>query len=48
LQENYSATLVAMGRKTAEGMPAALVARAYLASVTGTMGGAVLDVNDYV
>lgn len=41
-------TLLAMGRKTAEGMPAALVARAYLASVTGSMRGAVLDVNDYV
>jgi len=41
-------TLLAMGRSTAEGMPAALVARAYVASVTGTMKGAVLDVNDYV
>ncbi|GAM08646.1 short chain dehydrogenase [Geobacter sp. OR-1] len=41
-------TLLAMGRKTSEGMPAALVARAYLASVTGTMKGTVLDVNDYV
>lgn len=41
-------TLLAMGRKTAEGMPAALVARAYVASVTGTMKGSVLDVNDYV
>ena len=41
-------TLLAMGRSTAEGMPAALVARAYLASVTGTMKGSVLDVNDYV
>lgn len=41
-------TLLAMGRTTAEGMPAALVARAYVASVTGTMKGAVLDVNDYV
>lgn len=41
-------TLLAMGRKTAEGMPAALVARAYVASVTGSMKGAVLDVNDYV
>ena len=40
-------TLLAMGRKTAEGMPAALVARAYVASVTGTMKGTVLDVNDY-
>jgi NAD(P)-dependent dehydrogenase (short-subunit alcohol dehydrogenase family) len=41
-------TLIAMGRSTAEGMPAALVARAYVASVTGTMKGTVLDVNDYV
>lgn len=41
-------TLLAMGRQTAEGMPAALVARAYLASIDGTMQGAVLDVNDYV
>ncbi len=41
-------TLLAMGRTTAEGMPAPLVARAYVASVTGTMKGAVLDVNDYV
>jgi NAD(P)-dependent dehydrogenase (short-subunit alcohol dehydrogenase family) len=41
-------TLLAMGRQTAAGMPAALVARAYLASVSGTMKGAVLDVNDYV
>ncbi|HZV81307.1 MAG TPA: short chain dehydrogenase [Geobacteraceae bacterium] len=41
-------TLLAMGRSTAEGMPASLVARAYVASVTGTMKGSVLDVNDYV
>jgi len=41
-------TLLAMGRSTAEGMPAALVARAYVAGVTGTMKGTVLDVNDYV
>lgn len=41
-------TLLAMGWKRAEGMPAALVARAYVASVTGTMKGTVLDVNDYV
>ncbi len=41
-------TLLAMGRSTAEGMPASLVARAYVASVTGDMKGAVLDVNDYV
>jgi NAD(P)-dependent dehydrogenase (short-subunit alcohol dehydrogenase family) len=41
-------TMLAMGHKTAEGMPAALVARAYVAGVTGTMKGTVLDVNDYV
>jgi len=41
-------TLLAMGRSSAEGMPAALVARAYVASVTGSMKGMVLDVNDYV
>lgn len=41
-------TLLAMGHKTLDGMPAALVARAYVASVTGTMKGTVLDVNDYV
>jgi NAD(P)-dependent dehydrogenase (short-subunit alcohol dehydrogenase family) len=40
-------TLLAMGHKALEGMPAALVARAYVASVTGTMKGTVLDVNDY-
>ncbi|HBA71621.1 MAG: short chain dehydrogenase [Geobacteraceae bacterium GWC2_55_20] len=40
-------TLLAMGNKLLEGMPAALVARAYVASVTGTMKGSVLDVNDY-
>lgn len=40
-------TLLAMGNKLLEGMPAALVARAYVASVTGTMKGTVLDVNDY-
>jgi NAD(P)-dependent dehydrogenase (short-subunit alcohol dehydrogenase family) len=41
-------TLQAMGHKMPEGMPAALVARAYVASVTGNMKGTVLDVNDYV
>jgi len=41
-------TLLAMGHKSPEGMPAALVARAYVASVTGNMKGTVLDVNDYV
>jgi NAD(P)-dependent dehydrogenase (short-subunit alcohol dehydrogenase family) len=40
-------TLLAMGNKMLEGMPAALVARAYVASVTGSMKGTVLDVNDY-
>ena len=40
-------TLLAMGHKSLEGMPAALVARAYVAGVTGTMKGQVLDVNDY-
>lgn len=40
-------TLLAMGRTEAEGMPAALVALAYVASVTGSMTGSVLDVNDY-
>ncbi|MFA7403769.1 MAG: short chain dehydrogenase [Pelobacteraceae bacterium] len=41
-------TLQAMGHKMPEGMPATLVARAYAASVTGSMRGTVLDVNDYV
>jgi len=41
-------TLLAMGHKTMEGMPAALVARAYVAGVTGDMKETVLDVNDYV
>lgn len=41
-------TLLAMGNSSLEGMPARLVARAYLASVTGTMKGTVLDVGDYV
>jgi len=41
-------TLLAMGHKMMEGMPAALVARAYVAGVTGDMKGTVLDVNDYV
>jgi len=40
-------TLLAMGNKQLEGMPATLVARAYLAAVTGNMRGTVLDVNDY-
>jgi hypothetical protein len=37
-----------MGNSSLEGMPAHLVARAYLASVTGTMKGTVLEVGDYV
>lgn len=37
-------TLEAMGRDSATGMPAAQVARAYVASVEGTMSGALLDV----
>jgi len=41
-------TLLAMGNNLLEGMPARLVARAYLASVTGTMKGTVLEVGDYV
>lgn len=41
-------TLLAMGNKMLDGMPAHLVARAYVASVTGNMKGTVLDVNDYV
>jgi len=40
-------TLRALGRDPAAGMPAEQVARAYVASVTGTMKGAVLDVKDY-
>jgi NAD(P)-dependent dehydrogenase (short-subunit alcohol dehydrogenase family) len=41
-------TLVALGRDPAEGLPAATVARAYLAGVTGSMRGKVLDVRDYI
>jgi NAD(P)-dependent dehydrogenase (short-subunit alcohol dehydrogenase family) len=41
-------TLLAMGNKMIEGTPAALIARAYVASVNGSMKGAVLDVNDYI
>ena len=37
-------TQEAMGRDSSTGMPAAQVARAYVASVEGTMSGAVLDV----
>jgi NAD(P)-dependent dehydrogenase (short-subunit alcohol dehydrogenase family) len=40
-------TLQALGRDPAGGMPAAQVARAYVASVTGTMKGVVLDVKDF-
>lgn len=46
-QVRVQETLLVMGHKTAEGMPAALVARAYVASVTGIMKGTVPDVNDY-
>ena len=38
-------TLEAMRRDSSTGMPAAQVARAYVASVEGTMSGAVLDVS---
>lgn len=41
-------TLLAMGNKMLDGMPAHLVAQAYVAGVTGNMKGSVLDVNDYV
>ena len=40
-------TLAALGRDSAAGMPAALVARAYVASVTGDQRGMVLDVRDF-
>ena len=40
-------TLIALGRDPAGGMPAAKVARAYLAGVNGTMRGAVMDVREY-
>lgn len=40
-------TLVAMGRDPIEGLPAATVARAYLASVEGELSGQVLDPRDY-
>ena len=41
-------TLKALGRDSSTGMPAAQVARAYVAAVTGTQRGAVLDVREYV
>lgn len=41
-------TLQALGRDPAGGMPAAQVARAYLASVIGPMQGKVLDVRNYL
>lgn len=41
-------TLRALGRDPAGGMAAEQVARAYVAGVTGTMKGMVLDVNDFV
>jgi NAD(P)-dependent dehydrogenase (short-subunit alcohol dehydrogenase family) len=40
-------TLRALGRDLTGGMSAAQVARAYLASVNGSMGGSVLDVRAY-
>jgi NAD(P)-dependent dehydrogenase (short-subunit alcohol dehydrogenase family) len=40
-------TLRTLGRDPATGMPAEQVARAYVASVTGTMKGTVLDVQDF-
>ena len=39
-------TLEAMGRDSSSGMPATQVARAYVASVEGTMSGSVLDVRN--
>jgi hypothetical protein len=39
-------TLETMGRDSATGMPAAQVARCYVASVEGTMSAAVPDVRD--
>lgn len=42
-----SETLQAMGQDPSGGMPAAEVARAYVASVTGTMTGQVLDARSY-
>jgi NAD(P)-dependent dehydrogenase (short-subunit alcohol dehydrogenase family) len=41
-------TLEALGRDSLTGMPADQVARAYVAAVTGTQRGAVLDVREYV
>jgi hypothetical protein len=43
-----SETLQKLGRDPATGLSAELTARAYLASVTGSMRGEVLDVKDYV
>jgi NAD(P)-dependent dehydrogenase (short-subunit alcohol dehydrogenase family) len=40
-------TLEAMGRDSSTGMPAAQVARAYVASVIGTQRGMVFDVRDF-
>ncbi|MBV9109393.1 MAG: SDR family oxidoreductase, partial [Gemmatimonadetes bacterium] len=42
-----SETLQAMGQDPSGGMPAAEVARAYVASVTGTMTGQVLDARSF-
>jgi len=41
-------TLKALGRDSSSGMPAAQVARAYVAAVTGNLRGAVLDVREYI
>jgi len=38
---------VAMGRDPAPGLPASLVAKAYVASVEGEMAGEVLDARAY-
>jgi NAD(P)-dependent dehydrogenase (short-subunit alcohol dehydrogenase family) len=40
-------TLEALGRDPSSGLPASVVAKAYVASVEGQMTGAVLDANDY-
>ncbi len=40
-------TLKALGRDPSSGLPASVVAKAYVASVEGQMTGAVLDANDY-
>ena len=40
-------TLEAMGRNSSSGMPSNQVARAYVASVSGTQRGVVFDVRDF-